>query len=100
VSRERDTTRARNDPYADKLYADNVDWEIVDAVERIAHARGVSMAEVGLAWLIAQPGVTAPIVGATKLEQLDAAIRAVDLEVTSEEMAALEAPYTPKRVAF
>ena len=100
VSRERDTTRARNDPYADKLYADNVDWEIVDTVERIAQARGVSMAEVGLAWLIAQPGVTAPIVGATKLEQLDAAIRAVDLELTSEEMAALEAPYTPKRVAF
>jgi aryl-alcohol dehydrogenase-like predicted oxidoreductase len=100
VSRERETTRSRNDPYADRLYADNVDWAIVDTVERIAQTRGVSMAEVGLAWLMAKPGVTAPIVGATKMEQLDAAIRAVDLALTPEEMAALEAPYTPKRVAF
>ena len=100
VSRDRESTRSRNDPYADRLYADNVDWEIVDAVERIAKERGVSMAEVGLAWLMAKPGVTAPIVGATKIEQLEAAIRAVDLTLTSEEVVALEGPYTPKRVAF
>ena len=100
TSRERESTRSRNDPYADRLYADNVDWEIVDAVEQIAKERGVSMAEVGLAWLMAKPGVTAPIVGATKIEQLEAAIRAVELTLTAEEMSALEAPYTPKRVAF
>jgi 1-deoxyxylulose-5-phosphate synthase len=100
VTRDRESTRSRNDPYAERLYADNVDWDIVDAVERIAKARGVSMAEVGLAWLMAKPGITAPIVGATKIEQLEAAIRAVDLALTPEEIAALEGPYTPKRVAF
>jgi aryl-alcohol dehydrogenase-like predicted oxidoreductase len=100
ISQARESTRSRSDPYAHRLYADNMDWEIVDAVERIASERSVSMAEVGLAWLMAKPGVTAPIVGATKIEQLDAAIRAVDLTLTPEEMAALEAPYTPKRIAF
>jgi len=99
-SDERETTRSRNDPYAERLYGEHVDAPIVDAVERIADARGVSMAEVGLAWLLARPGVTAPIIGATKLDQLDAAIRAVDLELTPEEMSALEKPYTPRPVAF
>jgi aryl-alcohol dehydrogenase-like predicted oxidoreductase len=96
----RRTTRSTNDPYADKLYADNVDWEIVDAVERIAKERNVSMAEVGLAWLLARPGVTAPIVGATTIEQLESSLRAVDLKLTPDEVTALDAPYTPKRVQF
>jgi aryl-alcohol dehydrogenase-like predicted oxidoreductase len=96
----RQTARSTNDPYADKLYANNVDEGIVDAVEQIATARGVSMAEVGLAWLLSRPGVTAPIIGATKLDQLESSLRAVDLELTSAETAALDAPYTPKRTAF
>ena len=100
TSDERETSRSRNDPYAERLYGEHVDAPIVDTVERIADARGVSMAEVGLAWLLARPGVTAPIIGATKLDQLDAAIRAVDLELTAEEMSALEKPYTPRPVAF
>ena len=96
----RQTTRGNNDPFAQRLYADNVDWPIVDAVERIARARGATMAEVGLAWLLARPGITAPIVGATKLEHLEVAIRAVDLQLTSEEISQLESPYTPKPVRF
>jgi aryl-alcohol dehydrogenase-like predicted oxidoreductase len=96
----RATTRSNNDPYADKLYADNVDWSIVDTVERIATERGTTMAEVGLAWLLARPGVTAPIVGATQIDQLESTLRAVDLKLTSDEVAALDAPYTPKRVQF
>jgi len=99
-SESRQTTRGNNDPFAQKLYADNVDWPIVGAVERIARERGVCMSEVALAWLLARPGITAPIVGATKLEQLEAALRAVDLQLTPEEMAALDAPYTPKPVRF
>jgi aryl-alcohol dehydrogenase-like predicted oxidoreductase len=99
-SESRQTTRGNNDPFAQKLYADNVDWPIVDAVERIARERGVCMSEVALAWLLARPGITAPIVGATKLEHLEAALRAVDLQLTPEEMAALDAPYTPKPVRF
>ena len=99
-SESRQTTRSNNDPFAQKLYADNVDWPIVGAVERIARERGVCMSEVALAWLLARPGITAPIVGATKLEHLEAALRAVDLQLTPEEMAALDAPYTPKPVRF
>ena len=80
------------------MYAGQVDWEIVDAVQRIAAARGVSAAQVGLAWLLSKPAVTAPIIGATKLPQLDDAIDAVELTLTAEEIAALEAPYRPHRV--
>ena len=96
----RQTARARNDPVGDRVYANGVDWAIVDAIERVAQARGVSMAEVGLAWLLSRPGVTAPIVGATRLEQLEAALRAMELRLNPEELAALDAGYTPKRVAF
>src|SRR5438094_2342187 len=99
-SESRATTRSANDPFADKLYGDNVDWSIVDAVERIARDRGASMAEVGLAWLLTRPGVSAPIVGATKLDQLESALRAVSLTLTVEEIAAIDGPYTPKRVQF
>ena len=96
----RTSARSNNDPYADKLYAGNVDWAIVDAVERIATQRGATMAEVGLAWLLARPGVTAPIVGATRIEQLESSLRAIDLQLTPDEIGALDAPYTPKRVQF
>ena len=99
-SQSRATKRSSNDPYADKLYGENTDWPIVDAVERIARDRGVAMAEVGLAWLLSRPGVTAPIVGATKIEQLESSLRGVALKLTAEELAAIDAPYTPKRVQF
>jgi 1-deoxyxylulose-5-phosphate synthase len=89
-----DTKRSTNDPISDRLYA-ATDWEVVDAVERIANSRGISMAQVGLAWLFAK-GVTAPIVGATKIEHLEDAVAAVDVTLTSDEISALEAPYTPK----
>ena len=74
------------------------DWDVVDAVRAVAKARGAGMAEVALAWLLSRPGVTAPIVGATKLEHLDAAVRAVDLDLSVEECARLEAPYKPHPV--
>ncbi len=92
------TDRARLDAYSEQLYDTPSDWEIVDAVQRVATARGVSMAEVALAWLLARPGVSAPIVGASKLPQLEAAIRATELALTAEECAMLEAPYRPHPV--
>src|SRR5262245_26844115 len=100
VSEQRTTTRAEHDRYGQMLYENRVDWSVVDAVERIAKARGVSMAEVSLAWLLAKPGVTAPIVGATKLEQLQTSVRAVDLRLSDDELRDLESGYTPKPVAF
>jgi aryl-alcohol dehydrogenase-like predicted oxidoreductase len=89
------TDRARLDSYSEQLYDSPDDWNVVDAVERVARARGVTMAEVALAWLLARPGVAAPIVGASRIEHLDVAIRAVELSLTADEAAALEAPYRP-----
>ena len=92
------TARAQADDYAQKLYDDPQDWDVVDAVREVATARGTSMAEVALAWLLGRPGVTAPIVGATTLEHLDAAVRALELTLTPGEVAKLETPYRPHAV--
>jgi aryl-alcohol dehydrogenase-like predicted oxidoreductase len=89
-----DTTRSTSDPVAERLYTD-VNWEVVDAVERIAKARGVPMAQVALAWLLSRRDVTAPIVGATKLKHLEDAIGALDVKLDDDEIATLEAPYRP-----
>jgi aryl-alcohol dehydrogenase-like predicted oxidoreductase len=67
----------------------------MDAVERVAKARGVPMAQVALAWLLSKRDVTAPIVGATKLKHLEDAIGALDVKLDDEEIAALESPYRP-----
>ena len=92
------TARAQADDYAGQLYDQPHDWDVVDAVREVAEARKMGMAEVALAWLLQKPGVTAPIVGATKLEHLDAAVRALDVTLAPEEVAKLEAPYRPHAV--
>jgi aryl-alcohol dehydrogenase-like predicted oxidoreductase len=71
---------------------------VVDAVGRVAAQRGSTPAEVSLAWLLSRPAVAAPIVGATKIAHLDAAIAAVDLTLKDDEIAAVEAPYEPHAV--
>jgi len=83
---------------ADQLYDHPADWDVVDATIRVAARRGAQPAQVALAWLLSRPGVTAPIVGTTKIEQLDAAVGAVDLVLTPEECAEVEAPYQPHAV--
>ncbi len=93
------TTRSTNDAHADRLYA-AADWEIVDAVERVATDRGLPMAQIGLAWVLSKRDVTAPIVGATKIKHLEDAIGALDVTLSADEIASLEAPYTPKAVVF
>ncbi len=92
------TPRRESDDYSPKLYDHPGDWDVVDAVESIARSRGITMAEVALAWLLGRPGVAAPIVGATKPEHLDAAIRALDVQLSEAEIEALEAPYRPHGV--
>jgi aryl-alcohol dehydrogenase-like predicted oxidoreductase len=72
-----------------------LDEPVVDAVQQVAEARGVTMARVALAWVLANPGVSAPIVGATKDHHLPDAVAALDLTLTPDEIQALEAPYTP-----
>jgi aryl-alcohol dehydrogenase-like predicted oxidoreductase len=93
------TARSDNDPFADRLYAQS-NWEIVDTVERIASARGVSMAQIAMAWLLSKRDVTAPIVGATKLAHLTDAIAALDVTLSADEVQALELPYTPRAPEF
>lgn len=92
------STRAASDSYGHTLYDDDTNWAIVDAVRDVAAERGVSMAQVALAWLLSKPVVSAPIVGATRLSQLDEAIAAVDVELSADEVARLESPYRPQPV--
>jgi aryl-alcohol dehydrogenase-like predicted oxidoreductase len=90
--------RAETDTYGHTLYEDENDWAIVEAVRTIAEGRGIPMAQVALAWLLSKPVVAAPIVGASKLAQLDDAIAAVEVVLSAEEIALLEAPYRPHAV--
>jgi 1-deoxyxylulose-5-phosphate synthase len=92
------TTRAATDEFGHTLYTEPGDWEVVEAVRAVAAERRITMAEVALAWLLSKPYVTAPIVGATKLLHLDAALRAVEVKLTEDEIARLEAPYRPHPV--
>jgi aryl-alcohol dehydrogenase (NADP+) len=94
-----ETLRAKTDEYAQALYYQDSDFEVVDRVTEIAQRRGVSNAQVALAWLLAQPGVTSPIVGASKMNHLEDALAALELKLESAELKALEEPYTPHLVA-
>ncbi len=89
------TLRSENDPMGQR-YVDEANIPIVGAVQQVAEARGVPMAQVALAWVLRHPSVVAPIVGPTKGHHLADAVAAVDLELTDDEVDALEAPYTPR----
>jgi 1-deoxyxylulose-5-phosphate synthase len=101
LTRDWDATTARSDTdeFGKTLYDTSAsDCEIVSAVAQVAADRGVPRAQVAMAWLLAKPWVTAPIVGATKPEHIDDAVAAVDLTLTAEEIDRLEQPYTPHPV--
>jgi len=97
-SGERHTTRSSTDPFTDYLYEQPTDFDVVERTQEVAAARGVPTAQVALAWLLSKPGVTAPIVGSTKLGHLQDALAAEQLTLTEEEVTALEAPYVPHPV--
>ena len=92
------TERAGSDGLSAFLYNQASDWDVVEAVCQVAKQRGVAPARIALAWLLTRPAVTAPIVGATKLAHLEDAIASVELELSDEEIRALEAPYQPHAV--
>ncbi len=92
------TERSETDEFGKRLYGD-ADRAVVERVAAVAERRGVSQAEVALAWLLSKPVVTAPIIGVTRPGQLEAALAAVSLELDPSEVAELEAPYEPHAVA-
>src|SRR3954463_12666154 len=95
---ERRTTRAGSDGFAHYLSAQPTDFDVVDRVVEVAGERGVPPAQVALAWLLGRPGVTAPIVGATKPGHIEDALAAEQLTLSEEEIARLEEPYVPHPV--
>jgi aryl-alcohol dehydrogenase-like predicted oxidoreductase len=90
------TKRSSNDPVGERTFSD-ADKPVADAVQKVAVARGIPMAQVGLAWVLKNPVVSAPIVGATKPHHLPDAVAALDVHLTDDEVTALEAPYVVKR---
>jgi aryl-alcohol dehydrogenase-like predicted oxidoreductase len=95
---ERRTARSDSDPFTDHLYSQPTDFDVVERVGEVAAERGVPAAQVALSWLLHKPAVTAPIVGATKLEHLQDALAAEQLSLDEEEIARLEEPYAPHPV--
>jgi aryl-alcohol dehydrogenase-like predicted oxidoreductase len=99
ASGERITIRANTDAFADSLYTQDKDQAVIDRVAEVAAARGVSSAQIALAWLLQKPGVAAPIIGATKLEHLEQALTASDLKLSDSEIDQLEELYEPHAIA-
>ncbi len=92
------TTRAKSDDFAHSMYYEDSDFEVVKRVTEVAKTRGVPNAQVAIAWLLQQSGVTAPIVGATKMQHLEDAVAALSVKLTGEELASLAEPYKPHPV--
>jgi aryl-alcohol dehydrogenase-like predicted oxidoreductase len=94
------STRSETDESVTRLFAKTAeaDRKVADRVAEVAAARGVPRAQVALAWLLSKPVITAPIVGATRLQHLDDAIASVEVKLSAEEIAALEEPYVPHAV--
>jgi aryl-alcohol dehydrogenase-like predicted oxidoreductase len=96
---ERRTTRAKTDAFADHLYKPDLDFPVIDRLTDVAGGLGAAPQQVALAWLLHKPGVTAPIVGATKIEHLEDALAAERLSLGHEEIERLDEPYVPHPIA-
>jgi aryl-alcohol dehydrogenase (NADP+) len=93
-----DTERGRTDGFGHGLYYAPEDLTVADRCADVARERGVKPAQIALAWVLSRPGVTAPIVGASKMHQLDEAVAASTIVLTEDEVRRLEEPYLPHRV--
>jgi aryl-alcohol dehydrogenase (NADP+) len=89
------TTRAKSDEFAHQMYYETADYAVLQQVIALAEQKGVKPAQIALAWLLHKPGVAAPIIGASKMYQLEEAVTALGIHLTPEEIALLESPYTP-----
>ena len=93
-----ETARAKSDDFAHAMYYSEADFAVLTAIERLADERAVKPAQIALAWMLHKPGITSPIVGASKMYQLDEAVAASDISLTADEIQRLEEPYVPHRV--
>ena len=93
-----ETTRAKSDDFAHKMYYEDSDFTVVDRVAEVAKEVGVAPAQVALAWMLHKPGITAPIIGATKAHHLDDAFKALEIKLSPEQILRLEEPYRPHPV--
>jgi aryl-alcohol dehydrogenase (NADP+) len=93
-----DTTRAKSDDFAHQMYYQESDFTVVERVVELAKKRGVTPSQIALAWLLHQPGVTSPIIGASKTHHLEEDIAALDIKLSAEELETLEEPYQPHPV--
>jgi aryl-alcohol dehydrogenase (NADP+) len=93
-----ETTRAKSDEFAHDMYYQESDFKVVELVKKLAQQRGVTPSQIALAWLLHQPGVTSPIIGASKMTHLVENIEALDIKLSQEELATLEEPYVPHPV--
>ena len=93
-----ETVRAQNDPFAKGLYFREADFAVAERAAEVAKAHGVTGSQIALAWLLKKPHITAPIIGATKMEHLDQAIAALDIKLSEEDVKRLEEPYQPHPV--
>jgi aryl-alcohol dehydrogenase (NADP+) len=93
-----ETVRANSDPFGNSLYFRDEDFVVADRVAAVAKARGVSGSQVALAWILSKPYVTSPIIGATRMDHLDQAIAAIDIQLSEEEIKGLEEAYKPHPV--
>jgi aryl-alcohol dehydrogenase (NADP+) len=92
------TVRAKTDDYAQQMYFQDSDFEIANRVAQVARQKGVSPVQIALSWILHQPGITAPIIGASKLHHLDDAVAALEIKLETEERKYLEEPYQPHNV--
>ena len=98
VAGEGSTSRARSDSLAQNFYYQELDFEILAQVERLAEKHGVTSAQIALAWMLHKDTITSPIIGASKLEHLDQAAHAMDIALEVEEIKLLEKPYQPRHI--
>ena len=93
-----ETVRAKTDDYAQQMYFQDSDFEIANRVTQVARQKGVSPVQIALSWILHQPGITAPIIGASKLQHLNDAVAALEVRLDAEERKYLEEPYQPHNV--
>jgi len=98
ADRKGETTRSKSDQMAHRMYYSDSDFSVAERVGALAREKGKTNAQIALAWMLHKPGVTAPIIGASKMPHLEQAIDALEIALTDEEIATLEEPYAPRQI--